>query len=1153
MNLEEIINSKSIFICGEDEKPTQLAIDILLIHECRHIYLENPSSKVLSYLQKVTDTSRFSIIENLQSLKDKDLKQYDLILCGFKIAADMKIISKHPGTVYAFFNQKIGIFRSLWERLRINNLQIHENSFSSFLQKSYPSEEEPAPEIVTVEDVFFTNRGKSFDQHRKFISNPTLRCCLILGLSGIGKRSFIRQLKLSQGINDNCFEISFFSKHDDITFLLEKLFKILGLPFDQEDIERVAFDRKTLKEVLEVLFKGFDSKKNARIIFYDFHLIFNSKGNFFYDKNIGIFFERFLARESYLCNKLYIVSNENFAFPRLASRDFICEILLPPLHAKQIQLILEHEFNRRLNNQLGIAIMQYNYDVIDSLVNGHPQIAKLLVEACDHYPLDSLVHDNNFRKKFDQAKIAYLMEHIRLEREDFVLLAYLSLFRCNFSIDAITEKPLTSEKSIETLRRKFLLEKQDFSDGSCQYYVPEVIKPYSIGQISSNEIKENHNLIGNYYWKKADNDLSNSADVLNYYRLALYHFENSDNHEKLNHLVVSFKGVFLNYARELYSQRNWNNSLQYFEQVSDYSKLEGADLIKFLNCKSKLRKSDADSLFLEAEDSCSKNDFFLACYAEHHARNFNYEKALSYCEKALEINDYSVSANSTYPRVITVINGRQEAINWLDKRIEKFENSTHKQSRLLFACYMNLYSILGFQNILEQVFYDIIYILQCMNLFTNKALEVKPNISEESVNRVMALFKKSLQVWSSEFEFYYNYPAKSLSVIQVYGAYLLEHNATEEAKKVLSIPAKNPNHSIEWNQLNDTEWEDILEGVCYPQYLKEEDFYKKYYGLQDCLGELSLEDLSLKVGELVINTILGYCERIMKDSHNALSLSAKIEPRNFEVSYALAHLMSRYEKIEYIKEVVKYCVNQKATQDPAHFSEESSQISESQTYSVEIDKGLHIMPNYLKATLKAVKIFAGPLAAPAEFVLSLYEDEEAQRQVDELDKAIAQRQELSSDVLEHLIRTRSELTQFREQFLISMKVCLTILARYGDQLSSPEAIEQNMPYLLEDKREVLEEQGFITKQLLSDDISRLYASDPNLFLATVNDAGFPVQTLPNRDAMKVIASRFLDRCEGLDLKQKSSIFTALSRENPGVKSFKKVSGFLREIYLHQIP
>jgi len=211
------------------------------------------------------------------------------------------------------------------------------------------------------------------------------------------------------------------------------------------------------------------------------------------------------------------------------------------------------------------------------------------------------------------------------------------------------------------------------------------------------------------------------------------------------------------------------------------------------------------------------------------------------------------------------------------------------------------------------------------------------------------------------------------------------------------------------------------------------------------------------------------------------------------------------------------------------------------------------MPNYLKATLKAVKTFAGPLAAPAEFVLSLYEDEEAQKQVDELDKVIAQRQELSPDVLEHLIQTRSELTQFREQFLIGMKVCLSILARHRDQLSSPEAIEQNMPHFLADEREALEEQGFITKQLLSKDISRLYASDPNLFIAIVSDAGFPVQTLPNRDAMKVIASRFLDRCEGLELKQQSRIFTELSDENPGVESLRKVSGLLREMYLYQTP
>lgn len=73
----------------------------------------------------------------------------------------------------------------------------------------------------------------------------------------------------------------------------------------------------------------------------------------------------------------------------------------------------------------------------------------------------------------------------------------------------------------------------------------------------------------------------------------------------------------------------------------------------------------------------------------------------------------------------------------------------------------------------------------------------------------------------------------------------------------------------------------------------------------------------------------------------------------------------------------------------------------------------------MRATLKAVNKVAGPFGAPGEFVLSLYDDQQAGKKKAELDAAIAQGQELSRETLEQLI----EIRQLRTFRFFSETVC----------------------------------------------------------------------------------------------------------------------------------
>jgi len=417
MSLDKFIKEGCIFICGENENLNQHALNTLLMQDLKHLYFVNPATQTREYLKRVASDKKYSIVASFSEI---DFWKENLLITGFKpISETGKSLKEYPGQVDIFFSENIGVFKGYWEGLRINKLTIYETSLNEYIEKSYQDEYSlsPVPKENNI-DVFFTNRGKELEQHREFINRNYQRCCAIIGWNGIGKKSFIRKLKTSQGIGTNCIEFTFVNKHDDISFLLTGLMRKLGLPFDKDEVEGIRISRNYYPDLLRGLFEEIDKKENLRLIFYQFHEIYDLRKKQFYDSQIAHFFHHLLNRESFKGNRIYIVSNENFILTSPQDRDFLYKISLDPLHAQQIKLILEHEFNSRSRNQFAIAIMKYDHKTIDELLNGHPQIAKLLVEACEHYPLEQIVNDEAFRNKFIQEKVLYLMRYVHLEKED---------------------------------------------------------------------------------------------------------------------------------------------------------------------------------------------------------------------------------------------------------------------------------------------------------------------------------------------------------------------------------------------------------------------------------------------------------------------------------------------------------------------------------------------------------------------------------------------------------------------------------------------------------------------------------------------------------------------------------------------------------------
>ena len=117
--------------------------------------------------------------------------------------------------------------------------------------------------------------------------------------------------------------------------------------------------------------------------------------------------------------------------------------------------------------------------------------------------------------------------------------------------------------------------------------------------------------------------------------------------------------------------------------------------------------------------------------------------------------------------------------------------------------------------------------------------------------------------------------------------------------------------------------------------------------------------------------------------------------------------------------------------------------------------------NYLQALAKAASKALGPLGSPIEFFLSLNQDKQTQKQKDELYATILEGQNLTRETLEEILKARSEIKELKEEFILAVKACFSILAQNRKLLSSQD-LEQNIPFLIEIYKEKLEKNRFVT-------------------------------------------------------------------------------------------
>lgn len=741
----ENINHKKLLLIGELANLNAETLNSLLLKQFEHVYLIKPNEEVVNHISLTIDQNAFSILKNITEI-EKDIDG-DLCLIGFPPLSNeiFKKFKDFKNNILVFFDSSIGGFRSLWLK-HFKSVKIIEEPISDFLS-SENNEVHFVEKINKTIPEFFTNRGNEIDAFRRFIVSHRLRCAKIIGLDGIGKKSFVNYLKTYHNLEDNCFEIHFNSSENTIFDLVNELGKHLSVRIIDKEISTIKKDFNP--GCILRLFDKFDKIENAKIIFRNFHLIYNIDKNEFYDNQLTVFFHNLIVRNSYDGNKLYFTANTTFSFPYFQSEDICTSITLPPIHSRYIKIIMEREFLQKEKRILANQIMQLEDKVIDELVGGHPHIAKLFIKACDNASIDTIINDDDFRKRFEEEKVKYLFEIITFNSNHRALecLNYLSCINEPFRRKIISEIDNNdTAEVISYLRNRFLLNIEYYENGKESYEVPILIRKFIKQGIPKTTYKSINNFLGNIYWVSAIDFNTSTIEMLANYRASEFHFKEAENIEMLKKLILLFKEKYLQKAISLYHRHQFNEAYILFKELfnSNYI-INDQHANFFLVCCSKIEANDTKLYAEKVHFEFPLSKFITNTIASYYFRHEDFDNALKYVTKSIDIRADDYVAIGLYYNILSKIGRENEAYEFYEKKLNThLSPKIGDESRIQHVRYlMNYYQIVGFNKAVFDLTDDILFYLpeKCRQTFRDY---LNKFIDEKFAHKLSAAFQIAL-------------------------------------------------------------------------------------------------------------------------------------------------------------------------------------------------------------------------------------------------------------------------------------------------------------------------------------------------------------------------------------------------------------------------
>lgn len=462
-------------LSGEEDDLDGNALEHLLLcfdankKRCiQHLYFFNPNASIRHYLDQETEKGVLRVNDDYKIVYDTEKVRaeldtllnsgFNIIASGFSSAPDKTLFSILPTkslSKYYFFQYPLSAQqRVFWENnhgwvepYSIGLGKYIRQSGSTEVQFDVPANFDGTPDL----------RPDAIREVTKFIQSDKKRICILAGLRGIGKDSFISELQ-STGKLTNVLRFDFNPGSESWFSDLCEL--LLLNPANQDSL---SLDKDQIDTLVGKIIDRLQRESSVNLVFKNAHQLLKDDG----ELQESLLFMEFIRRTLILSRKhanvrFWLLSEQRLDFYKLELDDLAMEVRLDPLSETQtMKMLYKYDMAKVETVQRSGASAIFPYvEKIQNLTGGHPGIIKLFSRDSKFLPLEEMVSDPLLVSQFKDEKASYIRKWLRLTIEEETVMSFLALLPETEAVelDAIREFQPNPIRIVKNLAGKFILE-----------------------------------------------------------------------------------------------------------------------------------------------------------------------------------------------------------------------------------------------------------------------------------------------------------------------------------------------------------------------------------------------------------------------------------------------------------------------------------------------------------------------------------------------------------------------------------------------------------------------------------------------------------------------------------------------------------------------
>ncbi|MFM9949882.1 MAG: hypothetical protein ACKV1O_18245 [Saprospiraceae bacterium] len=423
-----------------------------------------------------------------EELKSRLKTQYNIIASGFTAEQGGLLTSIIPGnslSKYYFFQQPLTApNRAAWEKDG-GWVEPYSMGLGRYIRQSgYNDVPFDDPEKF---DGVPNLRPDSSRQAFDFLESTTKRICVVSGLKGIGKSSFLKELE-STGKLTNVLR---FDLNHNREFWFSEICDLLQINTTNQDL--LHLDNNQTNELIGKIIDRLQRVPVVNLVFKNLHLLMEEGGEIQATSRFAGFIRRtLLLSRKHVNIRFWLLTQQQIDFTNIELEDFAMEVQLRPLSEEQTTKLVSYKYAIALpkmvltDQKYSDSILSYT-EKIQNLTGGHPGIIKLFAKF-EYLPLEDIVSDPLLVMQFREEKARYFQKWLLFTNEEEIVLRFLSLIpeQEAVELDALREFQPDPNRIIASLKRKFFLEVvRSEKTPTRTYQIPSLLREYLLENMSS--------------------------------------------------------------------------------------------------------------------------------------------------------------------------------------------------------------------------------------------------------------------------------------------------------------------------------------------------------------------------------------------------------------------------------------------------------------------------------------------------------------------------------------------------------------------------------------------------------------------------------------------------------------------------------------------